>query len=449
MKNQKIRGKPEEKRRIGIKKRSVITAAVLLILAGGLVAAALLRPDGPARARQQMFYHIEQAPDGTLVVCDGESQPTRESGVIRDHGTGKWWYAENGLVASDYTGFAESGGEQWYVSSGLVDFTKNGLVPAPAGSGKENWYVLGGRALPDYTGLTRELSGCPALMLRGGTVDESFTGLAENEDGWWYVAAGHIDRGMTGLVSGRVNGRDGDWYVLEGKVQLGFSGYIPAEDGTALLLIRGGCTAPESSGILPDGKRFRHVENGRVDLTERRTYEADGARWVLMEGWAWPATDDRTRTLYDAMALLPELTTEDMTQEEKLQACFDYVKGHHEGVSRSPHLLSMEWPEVYAADIFGETGGNCCSFAAAFAYLARAVGYTEVYACNSGSHGWAEIDGFIYDPERAANSVIMTCYGYDYRYIDPYRHAMDTCARDPEERAWMHIKIFDTDREES
>ena len=31
--------------------------------------------------------------------------------------------------------------------------------------------------------------------------------------------------------------------------------------------------------------------------------------------------------------------------------------------------------------------------------MGKAIGYTEVYACNSGGHGWAEIEGKYYDPE--------------------------------------------------
>ena len=428
----------------GIKKRSLLAAAlVLTVLAGGLLALVLLRVSG-TKTQQRGFYHIEQAADGSLLVYDDVSARPDAGGIIRDHGTGKWWLCENGRVRTDYTGFAESGGERWYVDGGLVDFAKNG----PVISGADSFFVLGGRALSDYTGLTRDFKDCPALMLRSGSVDDTFTGLAQNEDGWWYVRGGRIDREKTGLVTGRVNGLEADWYVQEGKVRLGFNGYIPDGDG-ALLLIDGGHTAPERSGILPDGKRFRHVENGRVDLSERRTLEEDGVRWVLMDGCAWKVTDDRGHMLYDAMSVLQEITTPDMTREEKLRACFDYVKGHSEGMSRSPHLLRIDWPEVYAADLFEGDGGNCCSFAAAFAYLVRAAGYTEVYACNSGGHGWAEGDGLIYDPERAANSYLNPCFGFEYQYAVDYRQAMETYASDPVEYDWMHVKIFDENREET
>ena len=33
------------------------------------------------------------------------------------------------------------------------------------------------------------------------------------------------------------------------------------------------------------------------------------------------------------------------------------------------------------------------------AWMAKAAGYENVYACNSGGHGWAEVDGLVYDPE--------------------------------------------------
>ena len=42
--------------------------------------------------------------------------------------------------------------------------------------------------------------------------------------------------------------------------------------------------------------------------------------------------------------------------------------------------------------------GDCVSYAAAFAYLANAVGMKKVYVICSGGHGWAEIGGKVYDP---------------------------------------------------
>lgn len=438
----------ERKAEVGaeMKGKKLLGAALCLLLAAGLAALVLLRLARGTAGSARAALRVEEAEDGSLRVMAGELFCPDVSGIVRDHASGKWWLAENGLVRRDYTGFAESGGETWYVDGGLVDFGKNGLVDAPADSGASQWYVLGGRAMTDFSGLTRSLRDCPAIMLQNGEPDYSFTGLAQNDDGWWYVFRGRVDTKRTGLARGRVNGQDAEWLVFNGRVQLGWSGYVSYGEN-ALLLIASGHTEPAYTGILPDGRRFRYVEEGRVDVSARRNLTLDDARWVLMDGYAWPVTTDRARMLYDAMALLPSIINENMTKEEKLRACFDYIKGLTEGVSRSPHDTSMAWPEVYAADIFEGTGGNCFSFAAAFAYLVRAAGYTEVYACNSGGHGWADVDGLIYDPERAANSYLNPCFGLDYQYVPDYRQTLETSTVEGYE--WMRIKIFDVDREES
>ena len=44
--------------------------------------------------------------------------------------------------------------------------------------------------------------------------------------------------------------------------------------------------------------------------------------------------------------------------------------------------------------MFVDGAGNCFSYGAAFAYMAKAIGYKNVYCCNSGGHGWAEVDAW-------------------------------------------------------
>ena len=86
-----------------------------------------------------------------------------------------------------------------------------------------------------------------------------------------------------------------------------------------------------------------------------------------------------------------------MTKSEKLYAAFRYVQNtFSEHSPRVPHYTGEDWPIIYANDMFVDDGGNCCSYAAAFGYMAAAIGYDTVYCCNSGGHGWTEIDGKIY-----------------------------------------------------
>ena len=53
---------------------------------------------------------------------------------------------------------------------------------------------------------------------------------------------------------------------------------------------------------------------------------------------------------------------------------------------------------------------DCFGFGAAFAYLANAVGY-KAYAVSSGGHGWAEVNGRVYDPDWAKVTGKIELYG--------------------------------------
>ena len=89
-----------------------------------------------------------------------------------------------------------------------------------------------------------------------------------------------------------------------------------------------------------------------------------------------------------------------LTGWQKLRAAFNHIRDDfREYNPRIPHMKSVGWETVYADDIFVRRGGNCLSCAAAMAFMAKAAGYENVYACNSGGHGWAEVDGLVYDPE--------------------------------------------------
>ncbi|MCI8282964.1 MAG: transglutaminase domain-containing protein, partial [Lachnospiraceae bacterium] len=114
-----------------------------------------------------------------------------------------------------------------------------------------------------------------------------------------------------------------------------------------------------------------------------------------MEGMSPEALE----TLQRAQAVVNSITNDSMSPEEKLKACFDYVKGYGESRPRTPHYFGLDWPTIYANDMFLNGSGNCFSYASSFAYMAKAIGYEEVYCCNSNIHGWVEIDGLFYDPQ--------------------------------------------------
>lgn len=75
---------------------------------------------------------------------------------------------------------------------------------------------------------------------------------------------------------------------------------------------------------------------------------------------------------------------------------------------------------IYANDHFKRTGGDCHADGCAFAYLARAIGYKDVYACldvgpkGTNGHCWTEIGGKVYDPLFAQAKSFSKNYDVPY-----------------------------------
>ena len=80
------------------------------------------------------------------------------------------------------------------------------------------------------------------------------------------------------------------------------------------------------------------------------------------------------------------------------------------------------WPALYANDylILSGKGGDCFSDACSFAYLAKALGYKNVYVCvdttatDGSGHCWAEIGGRVYDPLFAEAKSYYGYFGVGY-----------------------------------
>ena len=163
-----------------------------------------------------------------------------------------------------------------------------------------------------------------------------------------------------------------------------------------------------------------------------------GENWNIINGEAFRVDSDSDETLFRALQVVAKCTDSSMSKSEKLKASFDYLKDNYLEGSRRGDYREMDWPSVYADDRFVHGKGDCYSYAAAFAYMARGIGYEESYVCNSGGHGWAEIDGLIYDPEWSMHNFKYTYYGMTYD--EPCDQAYgNSFSRDVD---WQYVKII-------
>ena len=194
--------------------------------------------------------------------------------------------------------------------------------------------------------------------------------------------------------------------------------------------------AAVKNGIIKEGNQYYYVTNGKKDSSVCKAVTQDGAEWNVINGVATKVVTEKDKTQNRALKVIARITNDKMSKAEKLRACWDYSQSFREFNPRIPHYTGLDWHIVYANDLFVRDGGNCMSFGAAFAFLARGLGYDNVYACNSGGHGWAEINGLVYDPEWAMHHFNYSYYGAPQTGTDQnYRGAISAGA------PWMRIKI--------
>ncbi len=193
-------------------------------------------------------------------------------------------------------------------------------------------------------------------------------------------------------------------------------------------------------GIVGNGADgFYYADaDGVIDLGYVDGVIVDGESWIVSEGKATKAETAADQALFQAAKFVGKVTTPDMTHEQKLRACFDHIKTDYlEGVLEDPDYFTTEWPVTYANDFFTTGRGDCFSFGASYAFMAKAIGYAEVYALNSGGHGWAEVDGKYYDPEWDKHHVEFDHYAMnptdqlDIEYLEGIGAGYD----------WMRVKL--------
>ncbi len=165
----------------------------------------------------------------------------------------------------------------------------------------------------------------------------------------------------------------------------------------------------------------------------KNTYYADskgvlyawkiGSTYYKSNGKKMDSVDKKEfKTYLRAKSIANSITTSSMSKAQKLKVCFDWVMSKNYAFMTTG-LNYPGWTADYANDHFLYGKGTCHADACALAYLAKAIGYDEVYACTDsakeGAHGWCEIDGLVYDPlfAQAKNYAKYYAASYSTYYI--------------------------------
>ena len=145
------------------------------------------------------------------------------------------------------------------------------------------------------------------------------------------------------------------------------------------------------------------------------------------------------RAYQNARKVVARITTSDMTDAEKLQRCFVWMQSN--GFATQGRLSSggKFWYAFNANQLFMRRRGNCISYACAMAYMAKVIGYKEVYICSRGTkqqsfHTWTEINGVVYDSYFANRRDADKYYGIKY---DDFEYGVVFRQKLPEKYSWL------------
>ncbi len=153
----------------------------------------------------------------------------------------------------------------------------------------------------------------------------------------------------------------------------------------------------QSGWLVINGKLYYAAKNGKCKTNV--TYQGIT---LTKEGHAKEDTNSLLKI--KAMQIVRQVTTPQMTAEEKLRACFRYISGStfHYLYKKWPNVQESGWQVKYALNMLKTHEGVCFHYASAFAALASELGYQPilVIADTPRRHCWVKIDGISYDPRR-------------------------------------------------
>ena len=182
--------------------------------------------------------------------------------------------------------------------------------------------------------------------------------------------------------------------------------------------------------VLPDGYSFEcHTAGTYIYGSELYCVPADGAEFLTSGVWkGLEFGPDGRYTSGNAQLdgyvkqVLAQCTNDSMSQETAAPGPLTSTSGDHGRYLARSHRArgSVDWAMEEAQFFFENNRGNCYSFAGAFLYLARQLGY-EAYPVSGGvgydnkDHAWvimpwADGQTYLFDVELE--------YAYRYRYAN-------------------------------
>ena len=109
---------------------------------------------------------------------------------------------------------------KWRIEGGKVNFNYNGLADNENG----RFYIVNGRVNFDYTDVIQD--GADWVYIENSKVRYDYTGIRENINGWWRIESGIVNFKFTGIAANE----NGEFFIKDGKVDFSYTGTINQDD---------------------------------------------------------------------------------------------------------------------------------------------------------------------------------------------------------------------------
>ena len=245
-------------------------------------------------------------------------------------------------------------------------------------------------------------AGLPAPAAQAAKLASGFR--KENGVIYYYTGTNHqrYEKKGWAKIDGKKYYFRGDYTAATGLQKIGKNTYLFSGTGEML-------TGEQKSG----GSTYYLAVDGAVEGSRRgkKFFKADGTAMDREETYEF-------ETYLRAKKQVAKLVNDRMSEEKKLKKCFKWVL-KRPYITKRKFTTKKGWIPLYANDHFRGAGGTCMADASAFAYMAKALGYKDVYVCmnkvKKGGHAWTEIKGRAYDPRFAKSRSFKKNYGVTYK----------------------------------
>lgn len=200
------------------------------------------------------------------------------------YSNGDWWYLKDGKVDFDFVGLVKYKSGIWRVEQGTVNFAFRGFARDENGW----WYLRDGKVQTKMNGLVygeilTDLSGGFSGDLLPGVL-AFYSGKNAPTEGWWYVDGGKVTSADTLL---KINKRW--WCVRDGRVNFSYKGIAENENGKFFV----------THGRVYFGKTGTYTQDGCTYILESGKVKgeifADSAKFVAHRGLSFEAPENTVK----------------------------------------------------------------------------------------------------------------------------------------------------------